>query len=71
MGVLLMENTQFVQLSAMPGWIIGISHSHERGYQCWIINPELNVLNDGFQYSTSSAALTAGRSFIERYGDCG
>lgn len=62
-----MDSTQFIQLSAMPGWIIGVIHSRDQGYQCWIINPELNVLNDGYQYSTSSAALTAGRSFIERH----
>lgn len=61
-----MESTQFVQLSAMPGWIIGVSHTHERGYQCWIINSALDVLNDGYRYTTSSAALMAGRSFIER-----
>ena len=61
-----MENTHFVQLSALPGWIIGISHNQHDGYQCWIINSELAVLNDGYCYSTSSAALTAGRTFIER-----
>ena len=64
-----MESTQFVQLSALPGWIIGVSHTRDRGYQCWLINSDLDVLNDGYQYSTSSAALTAGRSFIERHGD--
>lgn len=62
-----MENSKFVQLSAMPGWIIGVSHIQGRGYQCWIINPDLDVLNDGTLYTTSSAALTAGRAFVERY----
>jgi hypothetical protein len=62
-----MENKRFVQLSAMPGWIIGVSHSHDKGYQCWLINPDLDILHDGYQYSTSSAALTAGRTFIERH----
>ena len=64
-----MENTQFVQLSALPGWIIGVSHNRQRGYQCWLINPALDVLNDGYEYTTSSAALMAGRSFIERQYD--
>lgn len=64
-----MEDTQFVQLAAMPGWIIGVSHSRQYGYQCWLINPKLDVLNDGYQYSTSSAALTAGRTYIERQID--
>ncbi|RZM81870.1 hypothetical protein [Leptolyngbya iicbica] len=61
-----MDNTQFVQLSALPGWIIGVSHNRQHGYQCWLINSALDVLNDGYEYSTSSAALMAGRSFIER-----
>ncbi|MEM6520604.1 MAG: hypothetical protein AAF892_13045 [Cyanobacteria bacterium P01_D01_bin.71] len=61
-----MERTQFVQLSALPGWIIGVSHTQKHGYQCWVINSALDVLNDGYQYSTSSAALMAGRTFIEK-----
>lgn len=61
-----MENTQFVQLTALPGWIIGVSHTRQRGYQCWLINSALDVLNDGYEYTTSSAALMAGRSFIEK-----
>ena len=31
------------------------------------INPVLDVLYDGTLYTTSSAALTAGRAFVERY----
>ena len=55
-----------MQLSALPGWIIGVIHTQERGYQCWVIDSALTVLNDGYQYSTSSAALMAGRTFIEK-----
>lgn len=62
-----MERTQFVQLSAMPGWIIGVSHTQQQGYQCWIINSALNVFSDGYHYTTSSAALMAGRTYIERH----
>lgn len=62
-----MEHSQVVQLSARPGWIIGVSHTQDLGYQCWVINPDLDVLNDGTLYKTSSAALTAGRMFVERY----
>ncbi|MEM0981826.1 MAG: hypothetical protein AAGH78_16335 [Cyanobacteria bacterium P01_H01_bin.58] len=62
-----MEHSQVIQLAAMPGWIIGISHTQGRGYECWIINPALDVLNDGTLYTTSSAALTAGRTFVERH----
>jgi hypothetical protein len=61
-----MDIPQVVQLSARPGWIIGISHIKNQGYQCWVINSDLDVLNDGTLYRTSSAALMAGRSFIER-----
>ncbi|MEO0985672.1 MAG: hypothetical protein AAFY20_09000 [Cyanobacteria bacterium J06639_14] len=62
-----MEDSQFVQLSAMPGWIVGVSHTKNQGYRCWVINPDLDVLNDGSVYTTSSAALAAGRAFIQRY----
>ncbi|MBE7382745.1 MAG: hypothetical protein F6J95_015190 [Leptolyngbya sp. SIO1E4] len=62
-----MEYSHVVQLSAMPGWIIGVSHTENRGYQCWVINRDLDVLSDGTLYTTSSAALTAGRTFVERY----
>ena len=62
-----MEENSVVQISAMTGWIIGVSYTKERGYQCWIVNPELDVLSDGTFYSTSSAAMSAGRAFVERY----
>ena len=62
-----MDKESVVQVSAMAGWIIGVSHSQDRGYQCWLVNPTLEVLSDGTFYSTSSAAMSAGRSFVERY----
>ena len=61
-----MEDSQVVQLSALPGWIIGISHIKNRGYRCWLLTAELTILSDGILYTTSIAALTAGRTFIER-----
>jgi hypothetical protein len=60
------EDANVVQISAMTGWIIGVSHVRDRGYQCWIVNPDLDVLNDGTFYTTSSAAMSAGRAFVER-----
>lgn len=60
-----MDITQVVQVSARVGWIIEISQQDD-GYRCWVINRELNVLSDGHVYSTSSAALAAGRLFVER-----
>ncbi|PSN17594.1 hypothetical protein C7271_16950 [filamentous cyanobacterium CCP5] len=62
-----MEEGSFVQVSAMVGWIIGVSYVESQGYQCWIVNPDLDVLSDGTFYTTSSAAMSAGRSFVERF----
>ncbi|MBD0268671.1 hypothetical protein [Pseudanabaena sp. FACHB-2040] len=62
-----MEEGTVVQVSAMTGWIIGVSYLKDRGYQCWIVNPDLDVLSDGTFYTTSSAAMSAGRTFVERY----
>ena len=61
-----MSEWSIVQISAYPGWIVGVSHTQIRGYQCWVINPSLDVLNDGEFYHTSSAAMAAGRTFVER-----
>lgn len=60
-----MDATPVVQVSARVGWIIEVSQQGN-GYRCWLINRELNVLSDGCVYSTSSAALAAGRLFVER-----
>ncbi|HEY9763381.1 MAG TPA: hypothetical protein V6D07_12700 [Trichocoleus sp.] len=62
-----MEDGAVVQVSAMTGWIIGVSYTSNRGYQCWIVNPNLDVLSDGTFYTTSSAAMSAGRTFVERH----
>ncbi|ASC71866.1 hypothetical protein XM38_028200 [Halomicronema hongdechloris C2206] len=62
-----MSESSVVQISAVTGWIIGISHVKDSGYQCWVINPDLDVLSDGTLYSTSSAAMSAGRAFVERF----
>ncbi|MEB3269327.1 MAG: hypothetical protein VKJ09_12360 [Leptolyngbya sp.] len=56
-------------MSALPGWVIGVSQVGDRGYQCWLLTEQLAVLSDGAFYSTSLAALTAGRVFIERWAN--
>ena len=61
-----MDATPVIQVSARVGWIIEVSQQ-ENGYRCWIINRELDVLSDGQVYATSSAALAAGRLFVERH----
>lgn len=60
-----MNNESIVQLSAYPGWIVGVSRSGKDSYLCWIINPELDLLCDRRTYETSNAAMIAGRSFVE------
>jgi hypothetical protein len=62
-----MDDGSFVQVSAMTGWVIGVSHVADHGYRCWLINPDLDVLSDGTVYSTSSAAMSAGRAFVSRH----
>ena len=61
-----MSEWSIVQISAYPGWIVGVSHSKTQGYQCWVINPNLDVLSNKEIYYTSSAAMAAGRNFVER-----
>ncbi len=64
-----MQESLIVQVSAYPGWLIGVSR-HERysGYFCcWIVDPNCNVLSDGRNYETSNAAMKAGRAFVERH----
>ena len=60
-----MDVTPVIQVAARVGWIIEISQQ-DNGYRCWVSNRELDVLSDGLIYATSSAALAAGRLFIER-----
>lgn len=64
-----MEASRVIQMSALPGWVIGVSQVGDRGYQCWLLTEQLAVLSDGAFYSTSLAALTAGRVFIERWAN--
>jgi len=61
-----MSEGSIVQVSAYPGWIVGVIHTTTIGYQCWVINPDLDVLSDGEIYRSSSAAMAAGRTFVER-----
>jgi hypothetical protein len=35
-------------------------------YLCWVIDPDLTLLNDGREYETSNAAMMAGRAYVER-----
>ena len=52
------------ELVAFPEWVVGVTRSRRAGYLCWVINPELEVLNDGEFYATSKEALASGRNLV-------
>ena len=60
-----MEEVKIVEISAFPDWLVGVSYSPAEGYRCWVVNPELAVLNDGEFYTTSEEAMSAGRYLVE------
>ena len=55
---------QLTDVVAFPGWVLGVSLGFA-GYRCWIMTPELVVLNDGEVYPTSQDAMDAGRALVE------
>jgi hypothetical protein len=59
-----MASGRLIHVSVFPGWIAGVTFHRGVGYRCWVINPDLAVLNDGEIYSSSQEAITAGRLFI-------
>lgn len=59
-----MDEGRLIEIVAFPDWIVGVSVM--RGlYRCWVITPELVVLNDGELYQSGQAALAAGRLLVE------
>ena len=60
-----MKQGTLVQVSAFPGWIVLISYTPSVGYRCWVMTPELMILNDGERYRTSTAAMAAGRCLVQ------
>jgi hypothetical protein len=59
-----MNEGRLIEIVAFPGWIVGVSRSWGL-YRCWVITPELVVLNDGEVYETGQMALAAGRALVE------
>lgn len=59
-----MMKSRLVQLLAFPGWVVGIDYTPWLGYRCWVITPELTVLNDGEVYDTRQAALAVGCELV-------
>ena len=60
-----MEQGKLIQVCAFPGWIVAVSYTQPLGYHCWVMTPELIVLNDGEIYPTSAEAMEAGRFLVE------
>lgn len=60
-----MTEGAIIQVSAYPGWIVGVCRDAIDGYYCWVIDPNYELLSDGRIYETSNAAMLAGRSFVE------
>jgi hypothetical protein len=52
-------------LIACCDWIIGVTRKRSAGYLCWVINPALEVLNDGEIYTSDQAALASGHSLVQ------
>ena len=59
-----MGNSKITELVGCSEWIVGVTHRVSAGYLCWVINPELEVLNDGEFHATSKDALASGRSLV-------
>lgn len=60
-----MAKTHLTALVGCSDWIVGVTRRCSAGYLCWVINPELEVLNDGEFYPTSNEALASGRSLVQ------
>lgn len=59
-----MDTGRLIHVSVFPGWVAGVTYHPGLGYRCWVINPDMAVLNDGDIYPDSEAAIAAGRLFI-------
>ncbi|MBW4481469.1 MAG: hypothetical protein KME14_02890 [Tildeniella torsiva UHER 1998/13D] len=60
-----MANVQLNTLIALTDWIVAVTYRPAKGFCCWVITPELSTLTDGETYTTSGAALAAGRSLVQ------
>ncbi|MEM8809838.1 MAG: hypothetical protein AAGF01_27785 [Cyanobacteria bacterium P01_G01_bin.38] len=60
-----MNHSLLVKLSAFPGWLAGVSSTYGGDYLCWVVTPELLVLDDGEIYHDSESAMASARGFVE------
>lgn len=60
-----MEKGRLTQVVAFSGWIIAITWRRSQCYRCWVVTPELVVLNDGECYAQEFEAFAAGRVLVE------
>lgn len=59
-----MNEGKLIEIVAFAGWVVAVSR-HWELYRCWVITPELVVLNDGELYESARLALAAGRALVE------
>ena len=59
-----------VKLSAFPGWLAGVSSTYGGDYLCWVVTPDLLVLDDGEIYPDSESAMLSARCFVEESLEC-
>lgn len=59
-----MDTARLIHVSVFPNWVAGVTYHQGTGYRCWVIDPEMTVLNDDEVYPSSEAAIAAGRLFI-------
>lgn len=56
---------RLADIVVFPGWIVAASDRPGGGYRCWVVTPELRVLDDGETYESSEAAMDSGRYLVE------
>jgi hypothetical protein len=56
---------QLIQLVSIADWLLGVTYERSAGFQCWLVDPEGNLLSDGQFHSTHLEARDTGLLFID------
>lgn len=67
-----MFRNQLIQLVSISNWLLGVTYQRSTGFQCWLVDPDGNLLSDGQFHSTQTEARATGLTFINstRGQDC-